>query len=75
MQQEPKILVTQGAGKDAAALAALLATAGINAIPSRQIPVRQLTEADADRIAAAQVKRERKAVLRATQAAKQGEKP
>lgn len=65
--------------------AAMLATGGAFAdtidSPTRpkpmpkRAPVRQLTEADAERIAAAQAKRDRKAAKRATQAAKQGEHP
>lgn len=46
----------------------------LEAFPTpRHVPVRQPTEADADRMAAAKAKRDRKAAKRASQASKQGE--
>ena len=57
-------------------LVAAMVAAGIpvEAMPvPRSVPVRQRTEADAGRIAAAKAKRDRKAKKRATQSANQGE--
>lgn len=53
-------------------VAALTAVAPLGALPKqKRIPVRQISDADAERIAAAQKKRARKAEKRATQAAKE----
>lgn len=64
-------LIVDDDNRAASELAAALAIVGIDAFTApKRAPVRQLTEADADSIAAAQAKRERKAKKRATQSTK-----
>lgn len=60
-------LIVDGDHRAASELAAALAIVGIDAFTApKRVPVRQLTEDDAERIAAAQAKRDRKAKKRAT---------